>query len=189
MGAAFETIRSQGRAGATARVIARRGGFNQALIFYHFGSLDELQLAALDHIAAVRLDRYRQMLGDARDLPELVVAAECLFSEDLESGHSTVLVEMFAASVSNRELGRALLKGMEPWLDFTASLIRKVAGPTLVALVPEREAAQAALALYLGVELLAHLEGGSTRVAPLFAAGHRLAALLDPLIKFGGEIR
>src|SRR6266581_2280999 len=38
--AALEALRTEGFAGATSRAIARIGGFNQALIFYHFGSLD-----------------------------------------------------------------------------------------------------------------------------------------------------
>ena len=44
--AALETLREEGFAGASSRAIARRGGFNQALIFYHFGSLANLLLEA-----------------------------------------------------------------------------------------------------------------------------------------------
>jgi AcrR family transcriptional regulator len=37
-----------GFAGASAREIARRADCNQALVFYHFGSVTELLLAGLD---------------------------------------------------------------------------------------------------------------------------------------------
>ena len=40
--AAIETLKTEGFAGASARAIARTGGFNQALVFYHFGSVNEL---------------------------------------------------------------------------------------------------------------------------------------------------
>ena len=40
--ATLETLRDEGFAGATSRAIARRAGCNQALIFYHFGSLESL---------------------------------------------------------------------------------------------------------------------------------------------------
>ena len=43
--AALETVRVEGFADTTARAIARHGGFNQALIFDHFGSVDELLTA------------------------------------------------------------------------------------------------------------------------------------------------
>ncbi|MGD0455999.1 MAG: TetR family transcriptional regulator, partial [Solirubrobacteraceae bacterium] len=46
--AALETLKQRGFAGASAREIAGVGGFNQALIFYHFGSVQKALLAALD---------------------------------------------------------------------------------------------------------------------------------------------
>ena len=38
--AAIETLKTDGFAGASARAIAKAGGFNQALVFYHFGSVN-----------------------------------------------------------------------------------------------------------------------------------------------------
>ena len=69
--AALETLRTEGFAGATSRAIARSGGFNQALIFYHFGTLDGLLLAALDRTSEERLERYRQVVDDAESVEEL----------------------------------------------------------------------------------------------------------------------
>ena len=46
--AARTSLRTDGIMGASARVIARHGDFNQALIFYHFGSLNDLFIAVLD---------------------------------------------------------------------------------------------------------------------------------------------
>src|ERR671919_781582 len=43
--AALQALRADGIAGISARAIARHGGFNQALIFYHFGSLEGLLVA------------------------------------------------------------------------------------------------------------------------------------------------
>src|SRR5438093_1369574 len=45
--AALETLKTEGFRGTTARAIAGRAGVNQALVFYHFGGVDELLLAAL----------------------------------------------------------------------------------------------------------------------------------------------
>ena len=50
--AAIETLRAEGFAGASARAIAGRAGCNQALIFYHFGSVVTLLLAALDEVSS-----------------------------------------------------------------------------------------------------------------------------------------
>ncbi|TMK57251.1 MAG: helix-turn-helix transcriptional regulator, partial [Actinobacteria bacterium] len=70
--AALETLREEGFAGATSRAIARRGGFNQALIFYHHGSLERLLVAALRQTSEQRLERYREAVAGASTLDELI---------------------------------------------------------------------------------------------------------------------
>src|ERR1700690_1504294 len=86
--AAFEALRSEGFAGATSRAIARIGGFNQALIFYHFGSVDGLLLAALDASSAARLERYRTALDQAGSTSDLLRMAGEIYREDREGGHT-----------------------------------------------------------------------------------------------------
>ncbi|MGW9038956.1 TetR/AcrR family transcriptional regulator, partial [Streptomyces sp. NPDC055721] len=46
---ALRTLVEQGIAKASARAIATTAGVNQALVFYHFGSVDELLAAACRH--------------------------------------------------------------------------------------------------------------------------------------------
>ena len=48
---AIDALRAEGFSGATAREIARRARCNQGLIFYHFGSITKLLLAALDEVS------------------------------------------------------------------------------------------------------------------------------------------
>src|ERR1700720_1396294 len=70
--AAIETLKSEGFSGASARAIAKRAGGNQALVFYHFGSVVDLLLAALDEVSARRLARYSAALGQVRNLSDLL---------------------------------------------------------------------------------------------------------------------
>src|ERR687898_1620633 len=79
--AALEALRTEGFAGATSRAIARIGGFNQALIFYHFGSLDNLLLAALDLTSEERMTRYRAALDGASTVEELVQVARLIYRQ------------------------------------------------------------------------------------------------------------
>src|SRR5215469_9896518 len=53
--AAIAVLRESGFASASARRIAQRAGCNQALVFYHFGSVNDLLVAALED--ADRADR------------------------------------------------------------------------------------------------------------------------------------
>lgn len=180
--AAFETLREDGYAGASARAIARRGGFNQALVFYHFGSVQALLLAALDETSAARLEGYRRAVADASGPTGLVDTARRLHNEDLESGHITVLSEMVAGSVGNPELGREIVARMEPWLDLVEGAIAQLTvGSPLAQLVPARDLAFGVVAFYLGIDLLAQLDGDRTRVERLFEVGTAVAPLVEGL--------
>src|SRR5207245_572990 len=77
--AALKTLTTEGFYGTTARAIARTGGLNQALIFYHFGSVDQLLLAALDATSQGRLTRYREELATVTSVTELVEAMAALY--------------------------------------------------------------------------------------------------------------
>jgi len=182
--AAFETLRANGFAGTSARSIARVGGFNQALIFYHFGSVNDLLIAALDWSAKQRMTRYREALTGIDDLPRLMDAAASLYKEDAESGHTTVLAELFAASLAVPALAAQLTARMEPWIAFTEELLRKFFGRLpLAGLVDVRAAAQATLAMYLGIDLLVHADGDRSRADSVFEEARRLGGAFHSLLE------
>jgi AcrR family transcriptional regulator len=180
--AALEALKEDGFAGASARSIARRGNFNQALIFYHFGSVDDLLLAALDETSERRILAYEESLAEASTIEELVQVALRLYREDLASGHITVLSEMIAGSLSHPRLRRAVVDRMEPWIQFAERALGKaVNGSFLSSLVPTRDLAYAVVALYLGIDLLTHLDPERAGAEPLFAAANQIVPILGLL--------
>ena len=181
--AAIHTLKERGFSGASARAIARAGGFNQALIFYHFGSVNDLLLAALDATSARRMERYRNAIGSIRTLPELLQQAAVIYREDLESGHTKVLAELISGASSEHSLGPQVVARIEPWVAFAEEAIGRVIKRSPVeSLVPVEDVAFAVVALYLGVELLAHLNGQLERVDRLIDAGNRLALLFAGMV-------
>jgi AcrR family transcriptional regulator len=184
--AAIEALREDGYAGASARTIARRAGCNQGLVFYHFASVANLLLAALDETSRVRLEHYRAALEAASDPAGLVVIAARIYREDLDAGHLTVLSEMIAGASSTPGLGAEVATRIEPWIDLTEATLRRVLGTTLGALIEPREAAYAVVALILGVEVLAHLDHDSTRAESLLAGAAQLAKGLTMLVPHPG---
>src|ERR1700691_167022 len=88
--AAITTLKEHGYAGASARAIAERAGANQGLIFYHFGSVTNLLLAALDAVSAERLEHYGAAVAGVSSPVELVDVATAIFKEDLDAGYVTV---------------------------------------------------------------------------------------------------
>ncbi|HVQ88011.1 MAG TPA: helix-turn-helix domain-containing protein, partial [Actinomycetes bacterium] len=121
--ATLETLREEGFAGTSARAIASRGGFNQALVFYHFGTLNELLLAALDHTSEIRMKRYQDALHGIKGLPATLRVAGDLYAEDQAAGHITVLCELIAGSATAKGLGPQIVKRMQPWIEMTESTL------------------------------------------------------------------
>lgn len=182
--AAIETLKEEGFAGASARAIGRRGDLNPALIFYHFGSVNDLLLAALDETSRRRMERYEEAVREVDDLSRLIGVAADIYREDLESGHITVLAEMIAGASSVPDLGPEIASRMEPWVQFAEAAIGRVLRDTPMGqALPVRDIAFAVVALYLGIELVTHLDGDRSRAESLFAVAGMAGSLLAPLLE------
>jgi len=180
--AAIETLKSEGFAGASARAIAGRAGCNQGLVFYHFGTVANLLLAALDAVSADRLEHYGGAVGTVGSMADLVDAAAAIFQEDLDAGHIAVLVEMIAGASSTPGLGPEVARRIAPWTQFARRAIDdSLAGTPLGSVVPSGDIAVAVVALYLGLEMLSNLDGDRAPALALFDHAKRLAVLFEGL--------
>lgn len=179
---AIDALKEQGFAGASAREIARRAGCNQGLVFYHFGSVTNLLLAALDEVSATRHAHYQAAVDRAEGFGELVDAAEEVFEEDLDAGHIAVLAEMIAGASATPGLAPEVAERIAPWRQFAADALGGALSDTpLSAIVEPDLAAHAVVALYLGLEMLAHLDGDRAAALALFARARQLAVLVEAL--------
>ena len=186
--AALDAIREKGAAGASARAVGELGGFNQALIYYHFGNLKGLLVAALDAASGRRLERYRTETAEIDDLPELVAVGRRLYEEDLEAGYLTVLSELASACLAHPDLRPEVLARLDPWVALAEDLIERVtAGSPLAGALPSRDIAQALVAFYMGMETLSHLDGDTDRAGRLFDMLQVLAPVASVLLGTGGN--
>ncbi|MGO8871289.1 MAG: TetR family transcriptional regulator [Acidimicrobiales bacterium] len=182
MDAAIATLKKEGFVGASARAIAEQAGSNQSLIFYHFGSVANLLLAALDAVSIDRLEHYSTMVTDTGSPSELVDTATDIFRTDLDAGYITVLVEMIAGASSTPDLGPEVAARIEPWREFAQTAIEDSLGDSpLGTLLPAADVAYAVVALYLGLEMLSHLDGNREPALNLFAHARQLAQLLEAI--------
>jgi AcrR family transcriptional regulator len=181
--AALETLKVKGFGGCSARAIAATGGFNQALIFYYFGSVQNLLLAVLDLVSARRMRAYRPAFERARTVSELATLAREIYAEDLENGYVTVLGEMVAGGVSDAALGSEVVARMEPWIEIVERKVTELlAGSLFESIVAPRDVAFAIIALYLGIDMLSHLDGNHARAESLLDLGVRCAPLAGALL-------
>ena len=96
--AALQTLREEGYSGTSARAVARRGGFTQALIYYHFADLEALLLAVLERASSERLARYREALEGVDSVADLAERLAVLYREDVEVGHVKAVQEIVAGA-------------------------------------------------------------------------------------------
>lgn len=180
--AAIAVLRESGFASASARRIAQRAGCNQALVFYHFGSVNDLLVVALEEVSARRLAAYRELLDQTGTLADLIAAARTVFEADLDAGHVTVLTEMISGAQSVPGLGERVAACLAPWRDFAATAVRGVLAASPVAqLLPAEEAAHAVVAGILGLEMLASLDGDRAAALALFDRARVVGDALDRL--------
>jgi AcrR family transcriptional regulator len=181
--AALETLKANGFAGASARAIAHMGGFNQALIFYHFGSVQNALLAALDVISERRLADYGPAFDAARTASELGRLARAIYDEDLERGYITALGEMVSGGVSDPFLGAEVAARIEPWITMVERKLERLLGASpLRALASPQDLAFGIVSLYFGVDMLSHMQRDRARAESLLELATRLAAMIETVL-------
>ena len=122
--AALETVRVEGLVGTSARAIARTGDFNQALVFYHFGSVEDLLLAALERANDRRIGRFRDRLNAVDSLGGLVEIASDLHVNNDDPDHSALSAIVAGWSTSS-DVGQRILATLRPWDDMVEAALQR----------------------------------------------------------------
>ncbi|MFV0260734.1 MAG: TetR/AcrR family transcriptional regulator [Acidimicrobiales bacterium] len=176
--AALETVLVEGLVGTSARAIARTGQFNQALVFYHFGSVDELLLAALERANERRMDRFADRLAGVDTLVGIVGVAAELHRGDVEADQHA-LSAIVAGWAARSELAPRIRAVLAPWDDLVAgALDRSLAGSPLAQVVPTGELAHLLSALFLGIEVMSRIEQDDAQAPRLFDTVRSLSGMV-----------
>jgi AcrR family transcriptional regulator len=175
---AVATLRDKGIAGTSARAIAATAGVNQALIFYHFGSVDGLLDAACRDATAALVGRYRDRLGAAGSLRDLLAAGRELHARERESGDVAMLAQLLAGAQRDERLAVTCRDCLALWVaEIEAVLQRLLAGHPLGEVAEEGGLARAVSAAFIGIELYDGVDAAGAAAA--FAALESLAVLAE----------
>jgi AcrR family transcriptional regulator len=181
---ALEALRTQGIAGASARNIAAAAGVNQALIFYHFGSVDELLGAALRHGADERVALYVERFGSVTSLTELLELGRSLHADERAAGNLAVLAQMLAGGQTDARLAPATADGLGLWVAQIESVLDRILPSTpLAEVVDIGGLARAIAAAFVGLELYEGVD--SSGAARAMDALEQLGALMTMLENLG----
>ncbi|MEV5742597.1 TetR/AcrR family transcriptional regulator [Microbispora rosea] len=185
---ALETLRTQGIAGASARAIATTAGVNQALVFYHFGTVDDLLAAALRYGSEQRVAVYRARFAAVNSLRELLDLGRALHADEREAGNLAVLAQMLAGSQMDGRLAPATADGLGMWVtEIEEVLGRVLAGSPLAEFVDVAGLARATAAAFVGLELYEGVDKDGAERA--FDSLEQLAGLVAVLEDMGPLVR
>lgn len=184
----LETVRRGGIAGVSARSIAAAAGVNQALIFYHFGSVEELLEAACRQATEARVALYRDRLATVDSFGRLLAAARELHEAERAAGCVTVLAQLLAGAPGQPKLTAAVADALESWAaEIEAVLGRLLDGSPLAEVADVPGLARALSASFIGIELC---EGVDPRAATAaLDALDRLSVLVEVIDELGPAAR
>ncbi|MFG2112800.1 TetR/AcrR family transcriptional regulator [Streptomyces sp. NPDC048718] len=177
---ALKVLVEQGIAKTSARAVAAAAGVNQALVFYHFGSMDELLAAACRFGSEQRVARYREQMGEVASLSELLALGRALHEQEREAGHVAVLGQLLAGAQTHPKLGPATAAGLDLWIEEIETVLRRLlAGGPLDGAVDPAGLARTVAASFVGMELYEAVDPAGADAA--LDALEQLAGLLAAL--------
>ncbi|BBH67700.1 TetR family transcriptional regulator [Actinoplanes sp. OR16] len=181
---ALAAMRDHGVAGASARTIAAAAGVNQALVFYHYGSVDELLGAACRQATEQRVTAYADRFAAVGSLRELLQVGRDLHASELAQGNVSVLAQLLAAAQTGDRLAAPTADAFALWTAAIESVLTRLlaASPvTEVADIPGLSRAVAAA--FVGIELYEGIDRAGAGRA--FEALDQLAVLVEVVDELG----
>ncbi|GHE65872.1 TetR family transcriptional regulator [Streptomyces longispororuber] len=179
---ALRTLTEQGIAKTSARSVAAAAGVNQALVFYHFGSVDELLSEACRYGTEQRVARYRERLAAVSTLGELLEFGRVMHEEERAAGAVAVLGQLLAGAQTQPRLAAATAAGLSLWVAEVEQVLARVLGASpLGGFVDVVGLARAVAASFVGIELYEGVdaEGARRALDALEELGALVAALDD----------
>ncbi len=181
-------MRTRGIAGVSARTIAAAAGVNQALIFYHFGTVDDLLVAALEHGSSDHVARHRDRLARVSSLRELADVGQVIREEEHSEGNFALIGQLLAGSPAHPKLAAATAAGLALWTtEIESALARVLKDTPLAEFVDVAGLARAVAASYIGLELYAGVD--ETAAHRAMDSLNELAVLVSALDDLGPVVR
>lgn len=164
--AAAAALAEDGVAGVSARTVASRAQVNQALVFYHFGSVSALLEAAVRRSVDLALASYRDRLADISTLAELLTVGRALHETERRSGNVAQMAQVMAGAMRDETLAEAGRYAMDRWsAEVEHVLARVLPSSPLQGLVDPAGLARTVAAGFIGLELYDAVDPESAEAA------------------------
>jgi len=152
--ATLESLREDGLAGLSARVVATRAGVNQALVFYHFGSVDDLIDAAVRHGVQESANYYKEQFDAVTSFNELLEIGRTLHDRERALGNVAVMAQLMAGAQTNQALQSSAQYAIQRWVSDIEDVVRRVLrGSPIAEIADAGGLARSISAGFIGLEL------------------------------------
>ncbi len=185
---AMAAIRTHGIAGTSARSIAAAAGVNQALVFYHFGSVDDLIATACRTATVERVAVYRPRFQAVGSLRELLDLGRQLHEEERAAGNVRVLAQTLAGAQMDAKLKAPTADALAMWTTEIEAVLRRVLVDSPFTEVADAAGlARAVSAAFIGLELYEGVDPDGA--ASALDALEQLSLLLEVVESMGPMAR
>jgi AcrR family transcriptional regulator len=182
--AALASLREDGVAGLSARTIARRADANQALVFYHYGTVTALVAAAALDSVTTAVDRYRLQFDAAGSFAELLAVGRALHESERAAGNVAVMAQLTAAAQTDPVVAETARRCLDSWADALEPTVRRLLRTTpLDGLVDHHGLTRAVSASFLGMELYEGVDPAAAAAA--LVSLEQLGAVLEAVNDLG----
>ena len=185
---AIRVLGSEGLAGASARAIATAAGVNQALVFYHFGTVDQLLSVACTQATERRVVLYRDKFAAVTSIGELLDVGRQMQQAERASGNLQILAQLLAGAQTDQRLAPAVSAGLDLWITEIESVLGRLTATSPVAdLLDVPGLARIVASTFIGLELYGGVspDGAAAALATL----ERLAVLAEVVDGLGPVAR
>jgi AcrR family transcriptional regulator len=188
LAAAADAVREDGAAAASARTIAARAGVNQALVFYHFGTVSELVEAACRQAVEDAAGHYREQFAGVTTLSGLLDVGRDLDRRERATGNVAMMAQLMSGAAHDPVLASASRYAMDVWAAALEPVLeRLLGGSPLAGIVDVSGLTRALSASFIGLQLYEDVDAENARRA--LESLEQLAVLVDVVNDLGPVAR
>ena len=157
---------------------------NQALVFYHFGSVDDLLVAACTTRTAERVAHYSAQFDAVGSLRELLEVGRGMHAQERSLGNLSVLAQLLAGAQNDERLAAPVAAALRLWIDQIERVLdRLLAGSPVADVADVPGLARTVAAAFVGIELYEGVDPAGAGRA--LAALEQLATLVEVVDELG----
>ena len=185
---AADTVRQLGIGATSARSIADHADVNQALIFYHFGTVSALIEEACNQAVDQAVSRHQEAFAKVTSLAGLLQVGRELHDYERAVGNVAMMAQLMSNASHDETIARAARYATNRWsTEIETVVLRVMKGSPLSEFVDGPGLGRAIAASFIGIELYDGVDPSGSAAA--LASLERLGMLVDVVNELGPVAR